>query len=44
MELLVDTCTALGLKGFKPQGISNIINGEEGTKVAPLVCVIAAEH
>jgi hypothetical protein len=44
MELLVDTCTAMGLKRFKPQDISNIINGQEGIKVATLVCVIAAEH
>jgi hypothetical protein len=29
MELLVNTCTAMGLKGFKPQEISNIINGQE---------------
>jgi hypothetical protein len=30
MELFVDTCTAMGLDIFKPQGISNIVNGEEG--------------
>jgi hypothetical protein len=38
MELLVDTCTAMGLKGFKPQNISNFINGEEGPTWHPL-CV-----
>jgi hypothetical protein len=40
MELLVDTCTAMGLKRFKPQEISNILNGEEGQ----VVSVIACEH
>jgi hypothetical protein len=43
MELLVDTCTAMGLKGFKPVDFANIINGEEGIKVT-LLSLIAAEH
>jgi hypothetical protein len=38
MELLVDTCTAMGLKGFKPQAISNILNGEEGQVVSMIAC------
>jgi hypothetical protein len=36
MELLVDTCTAMGLKGFNPQGLSTIINGEEELMWHPL--------
>jgi hypothetical protein len=36
MELLVDTCTAMGLKGFKPQNLSNTINGQEGLMWQPL--------
>jgi hypothetical protein len=28
MELLVSTCVAMELKGFKPQALANTINGE----------------
>jgi hypothetical protein len=44
MELLIDTCTAMGLKRFKPVDFANIINGEEGTKVVAFRSVIAIEH
>jgi hypothetical protein len=43
MELFVDTCTAMGLKRFNPQAISNIINGEKGTKVVTFSSVIASK-
>jgi hypothetical protein len=36
MELVVDTCTAMGIKGFTSQHISNILNGEEGLAWQPL--------
>jgi hypothetical protein len=35
MELFVGTCMASGLKGFEPQGLANIINGEQK---APQAC------
>jgi hypothetical protein len=37
MELFVRKCMALQLRGFKPQELANIINGEHRTGVIELV-------
>jgi hypothetical protein len=29
MDLLVDECVARGLKGFDPQALANVFNGED---------------
>jgi hypothetical protein len=39
MELLVDTCTGMGLNGFKPQGLANILNGEQRVDVALVILI-----